>query len=344
MYRSSYGRDTGTPRRVQVRQPVERTTVRPPGREDGPRPSPESPAIRPEQPASPAPPTPEALQQHEVVELRDTDLLRHRGRREDDRGPERRTREQREQHVLELLGTFRVLTRRSLVEHCFDGHPFAAGRVLPALLRDGLVAVNTLPSRRKGYQVFSLTGAGRDRVACLKRKRRRRGEEDDEAEQQRYWTGLADMRQLQHDHHVFDAVMQDTEDVRERGGRIRRVRLESELRGLLAAAGETARRTEGAAGAERARRNEAVRIGLRVFAENVPLPDALVEIEGADGSRSVRAVEVVTGAYTQVQVREKQRAGFRLYRIPRFRTEGKRRRFGTLGREDPFPLSWGSGR
>ena len=61
---------------------------------------------------------------------------------------------------------------------------------------------------------------------------------------------------------------------------------------------------------------EAVRIGLSVFAKGVPLPDALVEVEGADGRRSVRAVEVVTGSYTTTQVREKQQARFRLYAIP----------------------------
>ena len=135
--------------------------------------------------------------------------------------------------------------------------------------------------------------------------------------------------------------MQDTEEVRSSGGRIRRVRLESELRGLLAAAGETARRSEGAGGAERARRKEAVRIGLPVFAERVPLPDALVEIEEADGSRSVRAIKVVTGSYTGAQVREKEQAGFRLYAIPGFLTDRKRRGFGTMGREESFPLSWG---
>ena len=94
------------------------------------------------------------------------------------------------------------------------------------------------------------------------------------------------MRQLEHDHHVFEAVVQDTEDVRGRGGRIRRVRLEAELRGILAAAGESARQNEGKHGAERARRRAAEHVGLRVFAEGVPLPDALVEIEEADGRRS----------------------------------------------------------
>ena len=95
---------------------------------------------------------------------------------------------------------------------------------------------------------------------------------------------------------------------------------------------------------ERARRQEAVRIGLRVFAEGVPLPDALVEIEDSDGTCSVRAIEVVTAKYTNAQVRGKQQAGFRLYAVPGFRTESRRRQFGQRDREDLFPLSWGSGR
>ena len=341
MSRWSYGHDKGPRPREQVRQPDVVPAVRSPVQDDEPHLCPESPRIRPDLPRPSPPPAPEPLGQHEVIELRQADLPRHRGSREDDRGRQRRTREQREQHVLELLGMYRVVSRRSVVEECFDGHPFAAGRTLPALVRDGLVAVHTVPVGQKGYQVLCLTGAGRDRVALGARKRRRQADEEEDSDAQRYWNGLADVRQLQHDHHVFEAVMQDTEDVRNRGGRIRRVRLESELRGLLAAAGETARLTEGAVGAERARRKEAARIGLRVFAEGVPLPDALVEIEDSDGRRSVRAIEVVTGAYTHAQVRQKQRAGFRLYGLPGFLVDRKRRRAGTLNREDLFPLSWG---
>ena len=176
------------------------------------------------------------------------------------------------------------------------------------------------------------------------RARRRRRESGEEGDGQLYWRGLADIRQLRHDHHVFEAVMQDTEDDRRRGGRIRRVRLESELRGLLAAAGEAVRRTEGASGAERARRQAAERIGLRTVAEGVPLPDALVEIEDAAGRRSVRAVEVVTGSYTSTQVRQKRLAGFRLYALPGFRTKRQRRPHGARAVEELFPLRWGSGR
>ena len=291
-------------------------------------------------PVAPAPEEPEVQELHE---LRRSHMQRHRGRRQDDPGRPRRTREERVQDLLKLLGTYRVVSRRSVVEYCFDGHPFAANRTLPRLGREGLIAVRTLRAGKKGYQVFSLTAAGRDRLVFGVRKRRRRSDEEEDADLQRYWTGLADVRQLEHDHHVFEAIMQDTEDVRACGGRIRRVRLESELRGLLAAAGETARRSEGAGGAERARRREAVRIGLSVFAKGVPLPDALVEVEGADGRRSVRAVEVVTGSYTTTQVREKQQARFRLYAIPGFLTARKRRGFGTVDWEESFPLSWGRG-
>ena len=235
------------------------------------------------------------------------------------------------------------MSRKSIVEHCFDGHPFAAARTLPALERDGLIAVRKVWAGRKGYQVYSLTGRGRDLIAWNARRRRRKADEDEELDAQRFWASPGDVRQLRHDHHVFDAVMQDTEELREQGGRIRRVRLETELRGILAEAGETARQTEGDLGADRARREAAERIGLRVCAEAVPLPDALVEVEDADGARSVRAVEVVTGSYTPTQVREKQRAGFRLYALAGFASERRRRR--TVKEVDvPFPLSWGRGR
>ena len=215
---------------------------------------------------------------------------------------------------------------------------------MPALKSRGLIAVTKVRAGQKGYEVFCLTEAGRVLLASKARRRRREADEEEDSEQ-RYWVGLADARQLRHDHHVFEAVMQDTEEIRNQGGRIRTVRLETELRGILAAAGESVRPTEGAHGADRARREAAERIGLRVVAQGVPLPDALVEIEDADGHRSVRAIEVVTGAYTKAQVREKQNAGFRLFRL--FGVTGSKRehrRYGIPDTEGLYPLSWGRSR
>ena len=214
--------------------------------------------------------------------------------------------------------------------------------MLGELVKEELIAIQKIPVGRKAYQVISLTGAGRDFVAVGAHKRRRKAGKREGRDAQRYWHGLADVRQLEHDNYVFEAVMQDTEDVRGHGGRIRRVRLEAELRGVLASAGETARQYGGGDAAERARREAAEQVGLRVCAEGVPLPDALVEIEEADGRCSVRAIEVVTGAYSHTQVKKKREAGFRLYTLPTFRSERRRRR-GSVGKEEPFPLSWGRG-
>ena len=85
MSRWSYGQDTGRRPRVQVRQPDVRPAVRSPGRDDEPRPCPEVPRTQSDLPRPSPPPAPEPLRQHEVIELRDADLPRHRGRREDDR-------------------------------------------------------------------------------------------------------------------------------------------------------------------------------------------------------------------------------------------------------------------
>ncbi len=234
------------------------------------------------------------------------------------------------------MGTYRVLSRRALVEYGFDGHPFAASRTIAALERRSLIASSLIPRGRQGYQVYSLTPAGRDLIA----KRRRRRERGDA---QRLWAGFGDVRQLAHDHRVFEAVMQDTEQLRAEGGRIRRVRLEHELRGLLSVAGETARPTGGPAAANAARCQEARRIGLAVFDREVPLPDALIEIEDSRGQVVVRSIEVASSAYTRAQVRAKGLAGFRVYSIPGFRREedvlelsGTLEDVSTTGRNDAW--------
>ena len=64
----------------------------------------------------------------------------------------------------------------------------------------------------------------------------------------------------------------------------------------------------------RSEREAATRIGLRTFAQGVPLPDALVEIEDVDRARSVRAIEVVTGSYTHTGSAEEV-GGFTTVRV-----------------------------
>ena len=86
--------------------------------------------------------------------------------------------------------------------------------------------------------------------------------------------------------------MQDTEQLRAEGGRIRHVRLESELRGILSAAGETAPPSS------RGRTRPAWPAARRAAASVWPsssgtsrCPDALIEIEDAQGRVLVRGIE-----------------------------------------------------
>ena len=100
------------------------------------------------QPGAPSegPPRQDPVGLDRVVELRD-----YRGRRVERRDPRRRSREEREEDVLELLGTYRVISRRALVEFAFDGHPFAASRTLTSLERRGFLEASTVARGRRGY-------------------------------------------------------------------------------------------------------------------------------------------------------------------------------------------------
>ena len=84
----------------------------------------------------------------------------HLGRRADRRSDEQITRADREKAVLWMLGVFRVATRRSVVESCFDGHPFVANRVLADLESKKLIRKREVKHGKRGYQVYTLEGPG----------------------------------------------------------------------------------------------------------------------------------------------------------------------------------------
>ena len=282
---------------------------------------------RPDRPLSGADqravPKPEPL---EITKLRDLDAPAvHAGRREDRREGPQVSYQERVALTLETIGIFRVVSRKALVAHCFDGHPFVANKALGQLQREGLVRPVRVERGKYGYQVFTLTGKGRDRAA--ERRRKGAGVRAVLSDEQRFWEGLADQRQLRHDHQVFEAVAQDAADVGPGGGRVRRIRLESELRGLLAAADDAGRRRGGPAEARRMRAEAAAGVGL---------PDALVEVEEASGRVVTRSVEVASGSYTHAQVADKERSGFRVYGFRPDRSKAAR----SL-RVEEFPLSWG---
>ena len=123
----------------------------------------------PERPKPPSVPLPE-WDPSPGPELRAIDMDRplHLGRRHDRRSSAKVTRAEREEAVLHLLGVFRVAGRRAVVDSCCDGHPFVANRLLGGLERRGLVRKRHVPRGKRGYHVYTLTGAGQDHLARLR--------------------------------------------------------------------------------------------------------------------------------------------------------------------------------
>ena len=231
----------------------------------------------------------------------------HAGRRDRDRRQlARRSQADRQWDALELLGDLRVVSYRDIQRECFDGHAFTAGRAVRHLLSEGLVEVHAAQPRRArqgspghGFKVLALTAAGADRV---RDRRHARGCE------RRVWQGLVKRRELEHDAGVAELVLETVDRVRSLGGQVVSIRLEAELKGAVA--------RSAAAAAKRglvpavARRRAARALGIPVDeAGACCFPDALVEVQGADGETSSLALELVTGSYSRRQVERKMQMG-----------------------------------
>ena len=236
-----------------------------------------------------------------------------------------------------------VVSRSQLVKESFGGNAFSANRLLKGMESDGLIESRQSSAGRYGYAVLALTPTG---VGWLERRRkdRRKPSRRVADPDQRLVAGFGDLRQLHHDQRVFDAVQEDVAASVSRGSRVKRVRLDTELRGLLASASESARVRGGRPAADRARAACAGSLGLRVMPDGgVPLPDALVELEHPDGRVETRGIEVGSSAYTGKQISEKRAAGFRFY-MPRTPSmSGPRSERAPSHSGISFPLDWGRG-
>ena len=243
---------------------------------------------------------------------------------------------QRTLDAAELLGTYRVLTFDRLAAEAFGGDAFAANRALRGLVNRGLAESRRSAAGKYGYEIFALTKEGADWLGRGKKKRRRAGRTSDPDQAAAY--GFGDLRQVLHDQRVFEAVSVDTAPDLAAGARIKRVRLDGEVRGFLAGASESARVSGGDGDARAARRTAAYSIGLSAGpGGGVAIPDALVEIEHADGRVETRGIEVGSSQYTGKQVQAKVAAGFRFY-MP---AKG-----GGSVRSQPaaaFPVDWAAG-
>lgn len=218
-----------------------------------------------------------------------------------DRQRERISIQARTEGALRDAGIYRAVALRDLVDARFGGNRFAAVAALRKLERAGLLQIAEALGPRGGkFQCVGLTRKG-----C------RRLEGSDGG--QRYWAGQVGGRQAAHDVAVFRAAARERGRILESGGRVSRVRIDSEFRSIVARRVEKARARGGDAAAEEAAAAVAEDLQLSREGGKFHYPDARLEYVDAEGRTGGVDIEVTTEHYRSGTVRGKAAAGFAIH-------------------------------
>ena len=239
---------------------------------------------------------------------RDPSIRRNGHRREVDSRRDRISFQERLDRSLIDIGIYRVVSLRDLVKSHFDGHPYVARRAIDALKRDGLLLEHTLYGPKgTPFKAVSLTPAG-----SVLASQRAAGQGLDP--RQETWTGLVKKNEVHHDLAIYPAARAEIARLRSEGASIRRIRIDAELKQIVAKRSEAARARAGRQAADLERLQAAQDLGLPIGEDgHVLYPDAQIEYESPDGLSGRANVEVVSGAYRAGQIAAKARAGFSLY-------------------------------
>jgi hypothetical protein len=217
-----------------------------------------------------------------------------------------------EVRILATTGAFRVVPAKDLLDHRERSVDPRHGD-LWHLRESGLVHTIPYVVGREKTSLVTLTDRGRH---LLEGHRSR----DSHEPRQEFYAGVVKPRELAHDAQLYRAYLHAADRVRSRGGVVRRVVLDYELKRdyqrFLQDLNRERRRAERDADsvdrevAEWARRHD-----LPVVDGHVHLPDVRIEYERPDGERKVEDVEVITPHYRGAYAAAKGRTGFTCYRI-----------------------------
>ena len=272
---------------------------------------------------------------------------RDRGHRRElagrERAPDRRPFQDRLQASLVDVAVHRAVASRDLVDHQFGGHPFAGRRGIDGLKKSGLVEEHELrdAKTRRSTRVLTATPAGRRLAGQVAPERGWTSE-------QRTWSGLGRSGDLKHDLALYRAVAETRARLEERGLHVRRLRLDAEMRSLVAKRMEAVRARDGRAEAEAVREQLAAHLNLPLDSTNggVLYPDAQIEYaREPDGPIEGRVnIEITTEHYSKASIAAKSAAGFALF--PSGAKAGRHltSTLGSLSSQSPGAAGSGGGR
>lgn len=218
----------------------------------------------------------------------------------------------RSEAALVDVSIHRTVAYRDMAAVHFDSHPYAARRAIDKLIAQGLLEERTATAPGGGS--FRTLAATREGARHAKTAAERHG--FDAAQQFR--SGWGRPRDAAHDVAIYRAVRAASEELACQGATARRIRLDGELRGIVARRSETARARAGKAAADAERRRAATEYQLPIGPDGkVQFPDAQVEYtltdeEGRDTFGRVN-IEVTSPHYRAATVAAKAAAGFALF-------------------------------
>jgi hypothetical protein len=199
------------------------------------------------------------------------------------------------------VGKFRVINADDLARHGYGGDKRRMEHETESLVRHGLVEEKQVEiSLSRSAPMFTLTKAGRRLLRGSGRL----------SNDQEIYSGFVKPREARHDAELYRVYQKEEDRIERRGGRVRRVLLDFELKKKL-------NRDLTRLGPEKddpAKKNDvAERHGLRVVHGRIPVPDLQIEYEMPDQSIARVNLELTTGDYRPRQLADKARAGFTLY-------------------------------
>ncbi len=272
-------------------------------REDTPTPRPAREDTPREDQARPGTPR----QDRPAHEDRSRDEPRAGHRREHDVRQPARTIAARKRAATADVGMYRAVSYTDLSDKHFDGHPYATRRAVDQMVRRGLVTEHDAKGPQGNtFTVLTATPAGA-------RSAQRAALDAGHAAGQQTWSGIVKPAELAHDTAVYRAAAVEQARIEADGGRVTRVRIDAELKQVVARATETARAQGGRRAADEARRTAAQELGLPMHEDRVMYPDAQLDIEDSEGRSGRVNVEIASEHYHAAAIAAKAGAGFAMH-------------------------------
>ena len=230
-----------------------------------------------------------------------------RAQQPDARDRTRRTRTERTRDAVADVGLYRAVSYTDLSEKHFDGHPYTTRRMVTHMTRAGLIEEHeaTGPGGNT-FKVLTATERGKDAA-------HRAAVDAGLDPEQRTWSGIVKPAELSHDTAVYRAALDERARIEAEGGRVTRVRIDAELKAVVATATEKARAEGGDRAADDAKRAAASELGLPMHDDRVLYPDAQLDIEDRDGMSGRVHVEIASDHYHAAAIAAKAGAGFAMH-------------------------------